>query len=79
MPDFQNYSVTRRSAVNVNVPRYEIQVRVTDSNTGATIADFTGANALMWPGVLSTLTAEQRDVLIDQIASMIINMKAGIQ
>lgn len=76
MPDLQNFSVTAASAVNVNVPRFTISCQVVQ---GATVlADFTGANAIQFPSVLSTLSAAQRRELVDLIANTIVYQKAGL-
>lgn len=74
--DIQNFSITANSAVNVNVPRFTITATVFDGP--AVVADFTGANSLVFPAVLATLTAQQRRDLIDLIANTLIQMKAGI-
>ena len=79
MPDLQNFSITPMAAANINVPRATISAQVTDSSTGAGLADFTGVNALTFPGVLTTLTAGQRGELIDLLATKIIFMKAGLE
>ncbi len=79
MPDLQNFSITPMAAANINVPRATIEAQITDSQTGVVLADFTGVNALTFPGVLTTLTAAQRRDLIDLIATRIIFMKAGLE
>lgn len=79
MPDLQNFSITPMAAANINVPRATIEGQVTDSTTREVLSDFTGGNALTFPGVLTTLTAAQRRELIDLIATTIIFMKAGLQ
>lgn len=79
MADLQNFTITPLGNANVNVPRATISCTVTDSMTGAVIADFTGANVINWPGVISTLTAAQRRELIDLIANYLVLVKAGLQ
>lgn len=79
MADFQNVVVTSQAAANVNVPRYSVSVQVTDSTTGALLADFTGANAIQWPGVLATLTAEQRRAILEMVLTYVVRVKAGLQ
>ena len=44
-----------------------------------TIADFTGANAIQYPAVLATMSADQRATLMDQIAQTIVLIRAGLQ
>ncbi len=79
MPDLLNFSITPLAAVNVNVPRASIAATVVDSgNQNIVLADFTGANALNFPGVISTLTAAQRQELIQMIANWLIFTKAGL-
>ena len=78
MADLQNFSVTTASAVSVVVPRFTIQAKVVDSQSGATLADYTGGSALQFPSILATLSAQQRQDIIDLIATLIINQKAGL-
>ena len=78
MPDYQNYKLTALASANVNVPRVQIEAVVTDSSTGATIADFTGAGALVFPAVIATLTAQQKLDLAELIARYLLNVKAGV-
>jgi hypothetical protein len=77
MADLRNYSVARLTSANVNVPRWTISCTVVDSATGATLADFTGANALSFPGVLATLTATQRNDLMEALFTRIALIRAG--
>ena len=78
MADLQQYSITPLASASVNVPRAQIEALVTDSRTGATIADFTGANALIFPAVIATLTVEQRRELAQLIARWLLEKKAGL-
>lgn len=78
MPDFNNFAVTRQDAANINVPTHKFEGKITDSTSGATLADFTGANAVLWPSVLSTLTATQQDQIATNLAQQILEMKAGL-
>jgi len=78
MPDFQNFSITDLPDITATVPRFQINVQVKDSQTQQTLFDFTGANALVFPGVLSTLTAQQRKSLLRGLVRRIIQMKAGL-
>ena len=79
MPDLQKFKITALSAANVNVPRATIEGQICDSTTGAVLHDFTGANALTFPGVLTTLTAEQRRVLVERLASWLLMVKGGFE
>jgi hypothetical protein len=78
MPDFSNFAVTRTDAANINVPTHRFVGTLLDSGTGATLADYTGPNALAWPSVLSTLTIAQQDEIANQIAMQVMLMKAGL-
>lgn len=79
MADLLNFAITPLSSANVNVPRATISARVVDSNDqNIVLADFTGANALTFPGVLSTLSAADRLELAQAIATWIIFKRAGL-
>lgn len=77
--NIQNFTITPQSASNINVPRATITAQVFDATTNALLADFTGGNSLQFPSVLSTLTADQRAQLINDIAQEIVLMRAGVQ
>lgn len=77
MPDLQNFVMTNLGAANVNVPRVEISCTVHDSQSGTLIADFRGANVILFPAVWSTLTVAQRRKIADTIAPMLVLMRAG--
>ena len=78
MPDFKNFSIAALSTANVSVPRFTISVQVVNSQTGALITDLTGANALAFPGVLTSLTVQQRRDLLDLLVNQLILIKAGL-
>lgn len=61
MPDVMNFTVTPNGTQTINnFPRFTISFKVVRSdNQNVTIRDFTGANALSFPGVLSSLTAAE--------------------
>jgi hypothetical protein len=77
MADLQDYRVSVLSAVTVNVPRLRIEARITDSQTGATLRDYTGANAITFPADLQTLltTPEDRRVFGEYIAAFLIQKR----
>lgn len=75
MPDLQQFSVSRGSPGNLNTPRHVIAGRLQEGST--VIADFTGENALRWPDILATLTPEQQDEIVGDVATKLINMRAG--
>jgi hypothetical protein len=78
MADLQNFRVTAGDAATVTVPQHTIEGELVDSTSGATLANYTGDDALRWPSVLSTLTADQRDEIAQTVAQRLIQMKAGI-
>lgn len=79
MPDLHNFSITPLGNANVNVPRAQIECQVVESVVnGAVLADFTGANAIIFPGVISTLTAADRQELAQMIANWLVLKKAGL-
>jgi hypothetical protein len=79
MPDFLNFLITPLGSASINVPRAQIEAKVVDSsNQSQIIADFTGANALIFPAVIATLTAPQRLELARLIADWLLRTKAGL-
>lgn len=77
MAVLQQFATTIGASKSVSVPQVTITA-VVYSNDGALLADFTGANALLFPNVLTSLTAAQRQALVDQIAQAIVLMRAGL-
>lgn len=78
MPDFLQFKITALASAAVTVPRAQIEALVVDStNQSQVIADFTGANALIFPAVIATLTTAQRLDLARLIANWLIQTKAG--
>lgn len=79
MPDILGFQISALGSASVNVPRAQIEGRVVDStNQSTVIADFTGANALIFPAVVATLTAPQRLELAQMIAGWLLRTKAGL-
>lgn len=80
MPDLQNFSITPLSNASVNVPRFRIECQITNSQTGAVINDYTGANAIIFPADLAAIlpTAAERREFIDHLAHYLIRKKAGL-
>lgn len=79
MPDFQQFQLTQLSNASVTSPRFTISVLITDSKTGATLFDFTGANVITFPGDLPTLlpTTQDKVDFARYIAAYLIQKKAG--
>lgn len=78
MPDFQNFAVTRENVATITTQTHQISGQITDSADGHLIADFTGPNALDWPGCLSTLTPADQDAIVNNLAQELLERKAGI-
>ena len=78
MPDLQNFSVTRTGNTVNGIPEYAIEGQVCDSQSGAVLRDFTGANGVKFPQILATVTAAQRDVLVQLLVRELIRIKTGL-
>lgn len=65
MPDLQQFSVARNgTATLTNAPRWTISFQVCDSQTGAVIRDFTGANSFTFPQVFAQFDAATQDAMV---------------
>jgi hypothetical protein len=76
MPDFTDYAVTRETPANLNVPTHRLAGKIIDGAT--TLADYTGDNVLTFPSVLSTLSLEHQDLIVNMVSQRIMELKAGI-
>ena len=77
MPDLQGYSVTASGNLVGGIREHVISGRVCDSQSGALLADFSGANAIHFPQAVATLTAAQHRALVDLIARFLIQASVG--
>lgn len=78
MPDLKNFTITGRANATLNVPRATLSGLVVSSDASQTVLrDFTGANAVLFPEVLSNLTAAERLELVEFIAMWLLT-KRGI-
>lgn len=77
MADRQQFTVTLGNNVNVAMPSAVIAGKITDSTSGAVLSDFTGANAIQFPQIVSTLTAAQKRQLVDLLVDFLVNVKTG--
>lgn len=80
MPDLQEFSVAPNGTATLNnFPRFTISAKITDSKTGAVLFDFTGANAIQFPGDLPTIlnTAAERRAFVETIAHFLLHRKAA--
>ena len=84
MPDLQQFVATPNTGtatLTVGAQTYtlstaSVSCQVTDSATGAVLLDFTGPNAIQWPQVLSTLTAEQAAKVLELLAATLVGLRA---
>lgn len=78
MPDLMNFSLSLLAPASVSTHRLQISCQVVDSaNQGTVLNDFTGANAIVFPAVLGTLTAAERREFALMIADWLVRKKAG--
>ncbi len=75
MPDLQNFTVTPLANASVTVPRATLSGQLRDSTTGVLLADFTGANTVAFPAVLTTLTGPQQRELVEEITWWLLRKK----
>lgn len=69
MPDLKNFTITPLTNASMSVPRFTISGQVVSSDATQTVlADFTGANAVTFPNVLTSLSAADRLELVEFIA-----------
>jgi len=79
MPDLLNFSITRLANASINIPRWSVEGKIVDSkNQAQVLQDFTGANAVIFPNVLSNLTAAQQDVWVEKVVTELILKRFGI-
>lgn len=78
MASFDMYSVTKLSP-----SRYTISARVTDVDAETAlpkvIADFTGTNVISFPEVMATLTPQQEQLIVETVARLLVEFKAGLR
>jgi hypothetical protein len=76
MADLLDYQIVRGSNLSVTVPRYTVSGRIVDSGNQANVRqDFTGANALVFPTVLASLTAAELDEFITMMMNWILRKR----
>ena len=79
MPDFQGFSIVRNGTASLpNAPTWNIQGKITDSQTGDVLHDFTGANTIKFPQVLGNLTNAQQDRFVQEVVQMLIRWRFGL-
>lgn len=78
MANLFNFSITPLANSNPGpIPRFSVAAEVR-ADDGTVLADFTGANALVFPAVLTQLTALQRRRLVHLIAHYLVQARAGM-
>jgi hypothetical protein len=79
MPDLRNFTVTRGAGIQVTIPQYTISGQVVDSETQKTVlADFSGANVILFPQILASASQAQLEALLAMIVRAIITAKTGL-
>lgn len=79
MADLMGFSVTKVGTVQATIPVVTISCTVVDSaDQSKVLADFTGANAISFPTVWKTLSADEKDEFADMVADWLIRTKAGL-
>ncbi len=66
------------ATTSLTVPHFTVSARVVDSQTGALIADLTGANAIDFAVRVATWTVAQHQALVRQLAPLILQIAAGV-
>ncbi len=74
MPDYTDFVVSKQAASSITMPTWRIELRVVNAD-GTVLRDFTGANALTFPNVLSTLTTAEQQDLVERIAHELIQRR----
>ena len=76
MPDLLNHKITRLANVSVSLPRWQIEGTLVDSQTQTQVlADFTGANAIVFPQILTTLTVADREEMVQMLVQWVLQKK----
>lgn len=79
MADLKGFSRTVNLPVTATVPSVTWEGKITDSQTGAVLYDFTGAKAINFPAILTLLTPDDLFSLLDAIETQGIFMLARSQ
>lgn len=79
MADMLDFAITPLANASMSVPRATIACRIVDSaDQSIVLADMTGANAIAFPAVLTTLTPADRVEFANLIAHWLIRKKANL-
>lgn len=77
MADRQEFRVTRSGNVQGSIPAFTVEGKITDSQTGATLYDFTGARSIRFPQVMAGMTSAQRDEFVDAVVDFLVRATTG--
>jgi hypothetical protein len=65
MADLVSFDITRLANASLSVPRWQVTGKIVDSKTQQTVlADFTGANQVIFPTILGQLSNARQDELV---------------
>lgn len=73
--DLQQCSITYGVDVSVTLPQVTFSAVVVDSRTQATKQDVSGAKSLVFPAVVSTLSAAEKKELMETLIVKIVEIK----
>ena len=77
MADLRNFSITRNGTVRPTLPNWTISGQVVEVNRpGApTKVDFSGANAVTFPTVITQLSTSQQDELVRMVVMFVLQCR----
>ncbi len=77
MPDFQNFKIEKLPDARINaiIPQYNISLTVNDSNSCEVIRNFTGAISIVFPNILTKLSDEDMQELMQTIVNWLMDKK----
>ena len=73
--DLKNFSITRGGGQQVQMPRITVEGQLVNSETGAVVRDFTGANSVDLWNVLRNSTVEEQEEIIRVIVDMLVDIR----
>lgn len=74
-----SYAVTAIAPAVVGVPRFRIEGRMLDDDGVTVLADFTGANAVIFPDCTTRLSLPQAMALFSDFGPRLLHMLAGLE
>lgn len=80
MPDILDQSFEVLGTATITIPRVALSVRVVDSHDQRiSVADLTGANRIIFPDALASLSQEQVIGLLQRAAVFLMRDRAGLE